>query len=120
MMKKKILIIESNATDRMLLNEILASSGMNYHIATNGQEGLDYYTNNQVALVLTDTSSLSDMTDTAIIQALKKIKPVPVIACSSRCFPHEVARVKNAGCDEFIYKPFEIEMLYSVLQKYLT
>jgi CheY-like chemotaxis protein len=44
---------------------------------------------------------------------------VPVIALSAYAFDENIKEAKEAGCDEFLAKPFRVEELLDKIQKYL-
>ena len=117
-MCKNILVIESNRSCRVLMQEILETFGINGYIVENGTKGLVYYENNDIDLVLLN-NQLPDISDTEIIKSLKRIKPIPIIVQSARCFPFDISRALNAGCDYFMEKPIQIELLHEKIQEYL-
>lgn len=57
------------------------------------------------------------------LDATRIIKEVdsetPVIALSAYAFEENIREAKNAGCDEFMAKPFKVENLIELVKKYL-
>ena len=57
------------------------------------------------------------------LDATRIIKEVdtdtPVIALSAYAFEENIRDARNAGCDEFMAKPFKVENLIELVGKYL-
>ena len=45
---------------------------------------------------------------------------VPSIALSAYAFDENVREAKNAGCDDFLAKPFRVEDLIEMVHKYVA
>ena len=64
-----------------------------------------------------------DMPEMNGLDATRIIKEVdsrtPVIALSAYAFEENIRDAKNAGCDEFMAKPFKVENLIEMVGKYL-
>ena len=58
---------------------------------------------------------------TAAIRSLKKYqtKEVPIIAMTANAFAEDVVLAKNAGMNEHIAKPLEMNRLCEIMQRYL-
>ena len=51
---------------------------------------------------------------------IKEIDPdTPIIALSAFAFEENIAEAKAAGCDDFLSKPFKVEALIDLTEKYL-
>ena len=50
---------------------------------------------------------------------IKEVNPgVPIIALSAYALTDSIQKARQAGCDEFIAKPFKVEDLLQTLDKY--
>ena len=114
----KILIVDDSRTSRKILKGILEDAG--YEVigeATNGQEGYERYVELKPDIVTLDiTMPVLDG-----IEALKKIKgdypdakAVMVPAAGQKT--KMVEAVQN-GANEFVPKPFEPELLKSIIDR---
>jgi CheY-like chemotaxis protein len=54
------------------------------------------------------------------IRIIKEVNnKVPVIALSAYAFPENIREAKAAGCDEFMAKPFKVEDLIEIINRYI-
>jgi CheY-like chemotaxis protein len=44
---------------------------------------------------------------------------IPIVALSAYAFDENIREAKEAGCDEFLAKPFRVEDLLDLVQKYV-
>ena len=44
---------------------------------------------------------------------------VPVIALSAYAFEENIREARNAGCDDFLAKPFKVENLIDIVKKHI-
>ena len=66
---------------------------------------------NMGGLEATKTIRASDHPDAA---------KIPIIALTANSFQEDKDRTKEAGMNDFLSKPLEIDLLYTVLQKWLS
>ena len=50
---------------------------------------------------------------------IKEVSQTPVIALSAYAYEENIRNALEAGCDEFMAKPFKVENLIEVVKKYL-
>ena len=50
---------------------------------------------------------------------IKEVSSTPVIALSAYAFEENIRAAKEAGCDDFMAKPFKVENLIEIVKKYL-
>jgi len=68
----------------------------------------------KVEIILMDISLKGGMNGIELTSALKETveyKSIPIIAVTGHAFEKDKERCLNAGCDDFIAKPFNIEEL---------
>jgi len=119
---KKILIVEDDDIGYSLLKEIFTDYEISIERARDGLEAIEYFKHSKYAfdLVLMDLR-LPNMNGFEATSRIKDINPsIPVIAVSAYVHSQSIYDSQNSGCDAFIAKPFEIEHLISIVQKYLT
>ena len=117
--KKKLLVVDDDADILEFLKVILEDEG--YTVVTTDKD--DYLERLQddtlPDLILLDLL-LSGKDGREIVKYLKtneKTNHIPVIMFSAH--PNAQAMTKNAGADDFVAKPFEIDLLLSKIAKYL-
>lgn len=118
--KHRILIIDDSMETVVGLKDYL---GKKYHVLTayNGRDGIKKYDKNEdrIHLVLTDLI-LPDVTGSYLISLFKKKSPgKPVIAMTGwEGDPAEEIET-NFPADAVLKKPFELEQLDQVIEKFL-
>lgn len=116
----KILIIDDQPLNLKILTLLLENIGFD-HIdkASTGTEGLRLYKNNNYSIVLLDIG-LPDINGIDVCKAMKKsstIKNIPIIAVTA--FYDIKKECMQAGFDDFIQKPLNINTLKGVLNRWM-
>jgi CheY-like chemotaxis protein len=63
---------------------------------------------------------MPDMNGLDATRIIKEVNhDVPIIALSAYAFDENIREAKNAGCDGFLAKPFRVEDLIEVVNKYI-
>jgi len=62
---------------------------------------------------------LDGMTAAAAIKKMPEGKQVIIIAVTAHAFQDERREMINAGCNDFIAKPFSVNAIFNILEKYL-
>lgn len=118
-MNKRILIIDDDQGILGAITAILESEG--YEITTSENSSyLKKLTNKNLPhLILLDlfVSGEDGKTILKTIKADHLTKEVPVIMLSA--YPNVEKEIKEAGADDFIPKPFDIDVLLNGVKKYL-
>lgn len=114
----KILIVEDNKTNVLVLTHFLKKWGIAYEIAWNGLEALSYFQEDSFSLILMDMQMpvMDGFEATAAIR--KDDYTIPIIALTASATSHEKEKAKTAGVNDYITKPFDPKHLLRVIQKY--
>jgi CheY-like chemotaxis protein len=120
-MPAKVLIVEDNAQNRLLMVDILACHGFEVFEAGDGEEGI------RMARELTPDLILLDMQMPVMdgIQAAKILKQDPatrgikILAVTSFAMKGDRERILSAGADEYIAKPIDTRQLPVIVKKLL-
>lgn len=111
---KQILLVEDNATNRMVVTRILEKQGADLTVATNGIEALSCLENKVFDLLLTDVF-MPEMGGKELVQILRAGKTsnskIPVIALTAMGDIQEAEELKAYGVDHVILKPFNSKEL---------
>lgn len=106
----KILIIEDEPLQRMLLRDVLENSGMVFTIeeAQNGMEALKKVARQEFDVILTD-KRMPYMDGDEVCERIRNdlSRPlVPIIMVTGTNDSHELAKSFAAGATDFVYKPY--------------
>lgn len=118
---KTILIVEDNNSSFLLLKYYLEQTGVAIIHTTSGKEAVEICRSNpHISLVLMDIQ-LPDMNGYDTTIQIKKLRhDLPVIAQTAYAMTDDEYKSKNAGCDDYIAKPYGKEKLLSVVSEYLN
>ncbi|MCU0542299.1 MAG: PAS domain S-box protein [Oscillatoriaceae cyanobacterium Prado104] len=117
----RILIVEDVAENRQLLTELLSPIGFELCEAVNGEEGIAVHSVWQPHLILMDM--LMPVMDG--YEATRQIKQTPegektiIIALTASAFEEQRAVILSAGCDDFICKPLQEDVLFEKIAHHL-
>lgn len=122
----KILLVEDNAINRKVAEAALKRLGLEFQSVENGQEAVDLVRNGErPSLILMDMQMpvMDGVTATRHIRAWEKEThqmPLPIIALTANAFEEDRQRCREAGMDDFLSKPFSLEILSGVISKWGT
>ncbi len=116
-----ILVAEDNPTNQALILNQLKALGYNAELAKNGQEALNKMVSKQYQLLLTDCNMpLVDGYKLARTIRERGNHKLPIIALTADAFPEKKAACLNAGMNDQITKPVDLQTLKNILEKYLA
>jgi CheY-like chemotaxis protein len=116
--KKTILVAEDEDSNYELVKIVLHKR---YRLirAHNGIEAVTMNEEEHPDLILMDIR-MPEMNGLDATRIIKEIDTdTPVIALSAYAFEENIRDAKDAGCDEFMAKPFKVENLIEIVGKYL-
>ncbi|RCJ15194.1 histidine kinase [Nostoc sp. ATCC 43529] len=129
----RILVVDDSTDSRLVLIKILSSIGFVVEEAANGQEAIALWQQWQPHLILMDMRmpimdgyEATKIIKTREIEYSQQILQCPIlhthtiiIALTAHAFEEQREAMIEAGCDDFINKPFREEELLEKLQEYL-
>ena len=118
---KKILIVEDNEKNRLLIKDILLYYGYEVIEAENGKEGLEQAKKHLPDLILLDIQ-MPVMDGFTAIKMLKDdpaTKNIKIIALTSFAMKGDRENIMEAGFDDYIAKPFDTRKLPEMVKKYV-
>ena len=116
---KLVLVAEDEECNYELVKNVLANR---YRLkrARNGVEAVTMNEDEHPDLILMDIR-MPDMDGIDATRIIKEVRPdVPVLALSAFALSDSISQAKEAGCDEFIAKPFKVEEFLAILEKYTS
>lgn len=89
--------------------------------ATNGVEGLRTAQERRPDLILVDINmpSMDGYEVTARLRAMPDLSQVPIVALTANVLRGDRERSLEAGCDGYIQKPLDVDMLPSQIEAFL-
>lgn len=123
---KRALLVEDNEINAEIAGEVLSMMGMQVEYATNGKEAVDMMmqaTDKYYDIIFMDIQ-MPVMNGYEATRAIRSLpgdysKRVPIIAMTANAFSEDVLASRNAGMNEHLSKPLEIDKLIVVLNKWL-
>ncbi|MDQ2179026.1 response regulator [Marinifilum sp. D714] len=117
--EKTILIAEDVESNFLFLEEVIGRTGASILWATNGQNAIEMFTQNDIDLILMDIQ-MPLLNGFDATRAIKKIDPkIPVISQTAYAMAEDRGKSIAAGCDDYISKPISSKKLLSLINKYL-
>ena len=119
--KKKILVVDDDAGDRLLIKSCLEVHGFDVFLGTNGQEALELVNQNPPDLIIMD--KLMPRMDGVKACALLKLDmrfcniPMILLTASADKSVHKIS--SQVGIDVFLNKPLDIAVLVQKIQELL-
>ena len=117
-----VLIVEDNKINRMLLIKLLEPLNLNILSAENGELALAALESNpHIDAILMDVHMpiMSGFVATKRIKQNPKTSEIPVIALTASVLKDDIRHCQDAGMDDFLEKPVQINKLFSVLKKWI-
>ncbi|MBK0398347.1 PAS domain S-box protein [Limibaculum sp. M0105] len=116
----RILLVEDNDINRLLMREMLASAGHEVVEATDGASGIEAAATGEFDLLLMDVSmpKLDGVEATRIIRALgTAAAQVPILGVTAHALPSEQRRFVEAGMSAVMVKPVRRSSFLSIVDK---
>ncbi len=111
--KSKILIVDDEPRNRLLLNNMCENMGYKTFQATNGEEAIDYAVDNSPDLIIMDVimPKMNGFDSTEKIKADDRTKQIPVIIVTALGSREDLLTGISKGADDFLTKPYDFEEL---------
>jgi CheY-like chemotaxis protein len=118
---KKILIVEDVELNLDLLVQLLEDD---YELVTanNGLAGVELAQSEEPNLILMDMSLpiLDGWEATRQIKAIERLNHIPIIGLSAHAMSGDTQKALDAGCDDYLTKPLDDELLFEKLDRFLS
>lgn len=112
-----VLVVEDNATNRAVLEEMLLHLGQRVVMANDGQSGADAARARRYDVILMDISMpvMDGLTATGLIRAEGASRNSRIVAVTAHSMPADRDRFRAAGMDEVLEKPISLSRLRAIL-----
>ena len=107
-MSKRILVVEDQEDNRQILRDLLGMAGYDMVEAHDGAEGVAKASEHKPDLILMDIQMpvMDGYEATRQIKANPELKGIPVIAVTSYALSGDEQKARDAGCNDYIAKPY--------------
>jgi two-component system cell cycle response regulator DivK len=120
--QKVILSAEDNPANRRIIRDLFGKKGYKVIEATNGEEAIAMAEQEKPDLILMDIlmPKISGYEAAQSIKSNPELKHIPIIAVTSYALSGDDQKAYEAGCDDYIAKPFHPKLLLEKVEQYLT
>jgi CheY-like chemotaxis protein len=118
MFPTRILVIEDNEDNLVLMRLLLERAKYEVLVAIDGSTGLDIASKEQPEIILLDLA-MPEMDGWEVARELKAsilTKEIPIIAVTAHSLPKDRERAFEAGCDAIVGKPFSVAKLIGEIE----
>ena len=121
MAAKLILHIEDNPSNRKVVQHVLRRTDYGLIEAVDGEQGLEMAFSENPDLILMDMQlpRLSGFEVAEKLKADERSRQIPIIALTAYALNGDDIKAREAGCDDYIAKPFRPAALLEGLAKFL-
>lgn len=107
-MKRRILLVEDNPATVDVMQKELEFLGYDVTVAEDGKEGVELATSRLPDLIIMDISlpKMDGLEASSLIRKNPKTSSIPILAATARALPGDQEKCLQAGCDDYIAKPF--------------
>ncbi|MEG3903096.1 response regulator [Microcoleus sp. B4-C5] len=117
-----VLAVDDNQDNLELLTQILDLFGCECVGAVDGYAALSAAVDRQPDLIVLDIC-LPDIDGMEVVKRVQEnpaIRHIPIVAITALAKPEDRARILQAGCVEYLSKPFNIKDLETVIRQHLN
>ncbi len=117
--KRRILLAEDDVRNVFAITRVLEPHGVILEIARNGREAVEILEQRKdIDLVLMDIM-MPEMDGLQAMQAIRartELRNLPIIALTAKAMPDDRQRCLDAGANDYVTKPIDIDKLLSLLR----
>lgn len=121
-MPKKVLCIEDNKTNMLLVSRIVEAEGYELVRAEDGPTAVTLLQDLVPDIILLDVNipGIHGLDLARMIKDDERLADVPLIATTANVLVGDKERCLEAGCDEYLPKPLDIRRLRQVMRDYAS
>jgi two-component system cell cycle response regulator DivK len=120
-MSQRILVVEDHEENRRIIHDLLTSAGFEMIEALTGEDGVRAAEAERPDLILMDIQlpGLDGYEATRRIKANPALRSIPIIAVTSYALSGDEVKAREAGCDDYVTKPFSPRALLAKVREHL-
>lgn len=121
--KINILIAEDDDVSRMVMKKIVQNNDWDAILVEDGQKAFEAFVNNKFDIIVLDVQMpyMDGYETSALIRAFEskeKLKRTPIIAMTAYALTGDRDKCINAGMNDYLSKPFNIDAFYAIIRKW--
>lgn len=118
---RSILVVDDDEIMRNGLKRILEAEGYKVLVASDGMELSKILENSRFDMILLDVNLpwVDGYELCRLIKGNIQLKEIPIVMVSARKTKEDVQKGAEAGCNDYVTKPFDIDNITSVVGKHL-
>lgn len=120
-MRRKVLLVEDNPQNRYLITFLLEKSGYEVVIAEDGEAAVEAVPAHRPDVILMDVQlpKIDGYEATRRIKSDERFSAIPVLALTAHSMKGDRVKALEAGCDDYITKPVDIDVLLRRIEEVL-
>jgi len=117
---KRVLIVEDNETNQLVLLGLLEECVEEIDIAKNGKEAIEMFEKDKYEIIFMDLQMpvMDGYQTTRTIRSIDS--KVPIIALTANAMSEEIEKTKAVGMNGHLIKPIDLEKLFDTLRRYIN
>ena len=120
----KILVVEDNMVNQLVISSMLESRDYEFEMADNGVLGVEAYIAQQPTMILMDISmpEMNGMEATQKIRAYEESQQLPrcpIVALTANAMKGDREHCLEVGMDDFLSKPVVMEELFACIDQWV-
>ncbi|MES9962252.1 MAG: ATP-binding protein [Candidatus Sedimenticola sp. 20ELBAFRAG] len=117
----RILVVEDESANRLLLTSLLKQVGFDTREAVNGEEAISLFKSWHPHFIWIDMRMpvMDGYEATQIIRGLSGSEKVRIVALTASAFKEERQKILGVGCDDVVHKPFQPYEIFDVMKHQL-
>lgn len=120
-MPHRVLYIEDDRDNRLLVRRVLDGGPFEVLEARSAREGIAMAEEHQPDIILMDITmpGMDGLTATRLLRANPRCQSIPIVALTANVMRDVLDQVFEAGCDGYITKPIQVDLLAEQILSYL-
>ncbi len=117
-MSGKILVVDDDASIRMLVSDVLADRGYTVAAVPSGEEAVERLAEERFDLILLDIM-MKGMDGLEVCRQVRDKVECPILFLSAKDSARDIVAGLGLGADDYLTKPFELEVLAARVEAHL-